>query len=806
LKFLAVLFLTLPASVLAQGAPLAGDNPLAELKDEVTRVLADAKLPFTEEQERGIVLMMEDRRQASEELFGTLLDFSAGPTQGQDEDRLRSAIGWMRSEFLTRLETFLTPEQLAVWTSFQDERERQVAAAESASGREQTQREQTQYVRINNNPFTAEDDEYVRGGGGRGTEIIERGGVGAFHGNAELVMKDEALNARNPLAHNKPEYREHETSFDFGGPVIPRRLTATAFFSHSKAENVDTIHATTPDGLFDLGIVRPTINQQISTEGTYQLFDAHSLTYDVGVETESRRNQNIGEFTLPERASTSDTTEWNAELRQFSALSPSSLFENSFEIRNQQNESVPLSDAVQINVLDAFRSGGAQNRSSVNRRDYEFSSLYTRLGERLTMKAGVEGLYQVNRNVSQQNFGGAFTFSSLSSYLAGQPVNYRVTRGDPLLEVDQFETSLFIQNDLKLSSRATLMAGLRYDAQSNVGARDNFAPRVGLAYAVGQSSVIRAGAGIFHNRLSIQVIEEQRRLDGTRQFELIIDRPSYPDPFQAGTVRNTLPSVQILDPGLDVPSISIVQASFERTFFRTLLFSTSYEHNRDRRLRFRNLNAPLPGQTVRPDPTRGNILNVESSGRAIGNVWRLNYRHRFSIFNVSSTYSVSRSWDDVGPGNLSLPANNYDLAAEWSRIPTPVHQFNASVNTRLPLGLFLTAVMTANSGRGYTITTGRDDNNDTQVNDRPAGVGRFSERGPAFFTTDFNISKAFFLSAARAGGGVSRTNVNVFVNMTNAFNRTNLGNPSGVMTSPNFGRSTSAENPREIEAGVRFQF
>jgi hypothetical protein len=350
------------------------------------------------------------------------------------------------------------------------------------------------------------------------------------------------------------------------------------------------------------------------------------------------------------------------------------------------------------------------------------------------------------------------------------------------------------------------MAGLRYDAQSNVGARDNFAPRVGLAYAVGQSSVIRAGAGIFHDRLSIQVIEEQRRLDGTRQFELIIDRPSYPDPFQAGTVRNTLPSVQILDPGLDVPSISIVQASFERTFFRTLLFSTSYEHNRDRRLRFRNLNAPLPGQTVRPDPTRGNILNVESSGRAIGNVWRLNYRHRFSIFNVSSTYSVSRSWDDVGPGNLSLPANNYDLAAEWSRIPTPVHQFNASVNTRLPLGLFLTAVMTANSGRGYTITTGRDDNNDTQVNDRPAGVGRFSERGPAFFTTDFNISKAFFLSAARAGGGVSRTNVNVFVNMTNAFNRTNLGNPSGVMTSPNFGRSTSAENPREIEAGVRFQF
>jgi hypothetical protein len=32
------------------------------------------------------------------------------------------------------------------------------------------------------------------------------------------------------------------------------------------------------------------------------------------------------------------------------------------------------------------------------------------------------------------------------------------------------------------------------------------------------------------------------------------------------------------------------------------------------------------------------------------------------------------------------------------------------------------------------------------------------------------------------------------------------GAPSGVMTSPNFGRSTSAQNPREIEVGLRFQF
>jgi hypothetical protein len=42
--------------------------------------------------------------------------------------------------------------------------------------------------------------------------------------------------------------------------------------------------------------------------------------------------------------------------------------------------------------------------------------------------------------------------------------------------------------------------------------------------------------------------------------------------------------------------------------------------------------------------------------------------------------------------------------------------------------------------------------------------------------------------------------------MVNAFNRVHYGLPSGVMTSPNFGRSTSAVQPREIEIGARFQF
>ena len=97
----AILIILLFADLVIAQQP-SGANPLAKLKDELKQVLAAANLPFTEEQERAIVLMMEDRRQASEDLFGNLMNFQAGPTRGDDADHLRAAIEFMESEFIKR--------------------------------------------------------------------------------------------------------------------------------------------------------------------------------------------------------------------------------------------------------------------------------------------------------------------------------------------------------------------------------------------------------------------------------------------------------------------------------------------------------------------------------------------------------------------------------------------------------------------------------------------------------------------------------------------------------------------------------
>ena len=44
------------------------------------------------------------------------------------------------------------------------------------------------------------------------------------------------------------------------------------------------------------------------------------------------------------------------------------------------------------------------------------------------------------------------------------------------------------------------------------------------------------------------------------------------------------------------------------------------------------------------------------------------------------------------------------------------------------------------------------------------------------------------------------------MNVQNAFNHRNFNNPSGVMTSSFFGQATTAQAPRMVELGVRFNF
>jgi hypothetical protein len=344
-------------------AQIATRNPLDELKDEVAKVLSDAAVPFSAQQDQQISLLIETQRQASENLFGDIMDFSNGPPQGANRDRAMAGIQWINNEFRKKLPEFLTADQRAAWERYES-RIAEATAQVEASGRSGT--EQIQQIRITNNAFNAENGTAGRGGPGNGgarTEVIERGGTGAFHGNFSSTFQDEALNARNPFAGNKPPYSERNLNGNFSGPLLANRLTINISGNDNRSENVGTVKAELLQGPYDLGITRPNIFRNVNGRGILQLAEAHSLHFGVRYGMNSSRNQGIGNFVLPERGSESDAHDYNFDLRQVSVLSERSVYETRVTWRKDYRETRPLSDTVAITVLDAFSSGSAQNYS-----------------------------------------------------------------------------------------------------------------------------------------------------------------------------------------------------------------------------------------------------------------------------------------------------------------------------------------------------------------------------------------------------------------------------------------------------------
>jgi hypothetical protein len=791
---------------------LSTRNPLDELKDEVVQVLAEAAVPFSDEQHQQIGLLIEAQRQASENLFGDIMDFSNGPPQGANRDRALAGIQWINEEFKKKLPAFLTDDQKVAWEKYESQSAEVVARVEGSGGGGSTS-EQIQQIRITNNAFNAENGTSGRGGPGNGgarTEVIERGGVGAFHGNFSSTFQDEALNARNPFAKNKPPYYERNINGNFSGPLLRNRLTINISGNDNRSENVGTVKAELPDGPYDLGITRPNIFRNLNGRGILQLTEAHSLHFGVRYGMNSSRNQGIGNFVLPERGYESDSHDYNFDVRQVSVLSERSVYETRVTWRRDYREQRPLTSAVAITVLDAFSGGSAQNYSETKGRSIDFSNQFYFAGAKLTNRTGMEGTYRTERNYNESNFIGEFTFSDLAGYRAGTPLRYKVTRGNPLLEMSQLQIAFYTQNDLKLSDRFTLMLGLRYQDQTNMSDHNNFDPRIGMAYALGNTTVLRGGAGIFHNYVSDNEFQTIMRLDGTRQYELQVDNPGYPDPFVSGNLKTVPPaSRRVAADNLVAQYYATTQVSLERSLPANLFVTVSYDYNRGIKLsRSRNLNAPLPGTGLKPFPDEGMIIQFQSSGLSSHSNVKLAMRQRFSIFNVSANYTYYTGINDDGSGggiNPGMPTDNYNAQVDWGNAGLGSrHTFNSSVNSRLPLNVYLTTNISARSGSFYTITTGRDDNQDGVTNDRPAGVPKFTEVGPHYFNVSFNFSKAFQLKRATTGSGGPQ--VNVFANLNNAFNMTNPGTPSGVMTSPFFGRSTSASAAREIEAGMRFQF
>jgi len=103
------------------------------------------------------------------------------------------------------------------------------------------------------------------------------------------------------------------------------------------------------------------------------------------------------------------------------------------------------------------------------------------------------------------------------------------------------------------------------------------------------------------------------------------------------------------------------------------------------------------------------IGGIKSSPKKLSRtgVWRdetvehfvVTMRQRVSIFSITGNYQLYHGISDQPPGgNVGLPVDSYNLRQEWGPAGGATHRLATSVNSKMPLGVYLTTSINAKSG------------------------------------------------------------------------------------------------------------
>ena len=396
--------------------------------------------------------------------------------------------------------------------------------------------------------------------------------------------------------------------------------------------------------------------------------------------------------------------------------------------------------------------------------------------------------------------------------LGGGATQFSLAAGNPEARVNQKDFGVFVQDEWRIRPNFTLTLALRYERQTNISSNLNFAPRVFFAWApraggpnAAPKMVIRAGVGVFYDRLSERVALLARRFDGVNQTDFRVFDPAQLDlvKFSLDGVSN-VPSADALSSfaspqitrrvadDFQAPTLVMEAFNFERQLpYKFTFVAVAFNYRGRHLLRLRNINAPLPGtfdpafpaNSVRPLAANRDLYFYESSGTFNDTRFFLGLRRQVSRgFTLFANFGIGKGMTDTECAFGSLvacfPANSYDLSGEYARASfIPSRNFTLGSNVTIPkLKLALNTFVVATSGRPFDIVTGRDTNGDGLFTERPAfatpGTAaadltstRFGDfdlnprpgdpviirnlgTGPSFFSVNLGISRSFTFGPA----------------------------------------------------------
>ena len=483
---------------------------------------------------------------------------------------------------------------------------------------------------------------------------------------------------------------------------------------------------------------------------------------------------------------------------------------------------------------------------------------------------GTRGTFSFTRN---------FGRTAIENFVAGALTRYTTVLGDLYRGFRYTNFNLFVNDRIRITPDLHLTLGLRYQFAGKPNEvnqltsfphssdANNFAPRIGLAYASGPQ-VLRLGYGISYGNI-FPATFRTTKLNPPEVIRMRLQSPDILDPLKDVVLTpGVIPpaSRNFLDPELVAPYSHQYTVEFERELPGDITLKASYIGSRTWKL-FRgvreNRGEPVEGipfrtSTInerRPDPTIFSIARLTNQARGYFDAGQFSIDKTFGRgLALRGAYTWSKALDTgsdfSSPGtNRGKTAQNENLGfsdvKSRSNFDTP-HSFVLGYSFEFPgrvLGGWVVSGTTIlKSGTPFSVTTGSDappfGNADGESGDRPS-ILDLSLLGRSIDDPDTSqqvlVAEAFDPTApSRNGyGNLSAnmfrkdgtTNFNVAISRTfslssdqthsllfrtefiNAFNHPQFSPPNGSVASTSFGQITNTLNAgRIIQFHLRLGF
>ncbi|HWE49567.1 MAG TPA: carboxypeptidase-like regulatory domain-containing protein [Bryobacteraceae bacterium] len=704
-------------------------------------------------------------------------------------------------------------------------------------------------IRVNQNPFSPEFDAI---GYGR-TEIFTKPGMDKYRGQAYLNSGSDLFNSRNPYAAQQAPYSLYDGGASFGGPLNKK----SSFFVDFSDRHIDSgvvINGVVVDPAsfainpFSQVASSPNARIRISPRLDYQLSKNHTLMVRYALTSTSNEGNGIGGFNLLSRAYNQTNVEHAYQATETWVVNNNTIDETHFQFLHQhQLQSSPDTDPG-ILVSSAFNGGGPANSNYFyTHHHYEVQNNVSIVSGAHTIKTGIRLRAVSIQDSTRANFNGTWVFggayapalnanfqplvpglvcspatqnagcqtiTSVQQYqrtlaltaqglsgtqiqqLGGGPTQFSLNAGSPLVLVGQVDAGIYAGDDWRLRPNLTFSYGLRYEVQTNIHDRTNFAPRIAVAWAPGKASkggtqktVIRFGSGIFYDRFNEQNTLIAERFNGASETQYTIVNPvlSIPTAFPAITAAGPLDefatsqAIHTVSSSMVAPYVIQSALGFERQLPRNTTIAVTWTNSHGlHQLLSRNINAPLPGtytgvtgSGVYPFAGYGPIFEMESAGLYNQNQIVTNFNTRLNKkISLFGYYTLSYA-DSNTDGVNTFPANQYNMSGEYGPSGNDVRNrgtIGGSITTKWDLRL--SPLITLQSGMPFDITTSQDVYGDTLSNARPgivtnpnqpgaiqtkyglldpnpqpgeAILPRNSGRGPGQFSVDLRVARTWVL-------------------------------------------------------------